>query len=154
MVCLGLEPRAAGWKAQTNPLSYVQHLVYCTILLNSRPSRWKASTSGRRSSVRPSRASWASSTSCPCRSTRTPDGSSRPWQSKLKLKLQGEGGSWTWLLENMDFCDDITKCKQYLVSSPSKPCIHSFICCSVQFSYYKVLWSLKYLLLILINIKV
>ena len=22
MVCLGLEPRAAGWKAQTNPLSY------------------------------------------------------------------------------------------------------------------------------------
>ena len=23
MVCLGLEPGAAGWKAQTNPLSYV-----------------------------------------------------------------------------------------------------------------------------------
>ena len=22
MVCLGLEPGAAGWKAQTNPLSY------------------------------------------------------------------------------------------------------------------------------------
>ena len=22
MVCLGLEPRAAGWKAQMNPLSY------------------------------------------------------------------------------------------------------------------------------------
>ena len=22
MVCLGLEPRAAAWKAQTNPLSY------------------------------------------------------------------------------------------------------------------------------------
>ena len=22
MVCLGLEPRAAGWNAQTNPLSY------------------------------------------------------------------------------------------------------------------------------------
>ena len=22
MVCLGLEPAAAGWKAQTNPLSY------------------------------------------------------------------------------------------------------------------------------------
>ena len=22
MVCLGLEPEAAGWKAQTNPLSY------------------------------------------------------------------------------------------------------------------------------------
>ena len=22
MVCLGLKPRAAGWKAQTNPLSY------------------------------------------------------------------------------------------------------------------------------------
>ena len=22
MVCLGLEPRAAGWKAQTNPLRY------------------------------------------------------------------------------------------------------------------------------------
>ena len=22
MVCLGFEPRAAGWKAQTNPLSY------------------------------------------------------------------------------------------------------------------------------------
>ena len=22
MVCLGLEPRAAGWKVQTNPLSY------------------------------------------------------------------------------------------------------------------------------------
>ena len=22
MVCLGLEPRVAGWKAQTNPLSY------------------------------------------------------------------------------------------------------------------------------------
>ena len=22
MVCLGLEPRAAGWKAQTNPLCY------------------------------------------------------------------------------------------------------------------------------------
>ena len=29
MVCLGLEPRAAGWKAQTNPLSYgdMQFLV-------------------------------------------------------------------------------------------------------------------------------
>ena len=23
MVCLGFEPGAAGWKAQTNPLSYV-----------------------------------------------------------------------------------------------------------------------------------
>ena len=22
MVCLGVKPRAAGWKAQTNPLSY------------------------------------------------------------------------------------------------------------------------------------
>ena len=22
MVCLGLKPKAAGWKAQTNPLSY------------------------------------------------------------------------------------------------------------------------------------
>ena len=22
MVCLGLDPRAAGWKAQTNPLNY------------------------------------------------------------------------------------------------------------------------------------
>ena len=27
MVCLGLEPRAVGWKAQTNPLSYVGTLA-------------------------------------------------------------------------------------------------------------------------------
>ena len=27
MVCLGLEPGAAGWKAQTNPLSYNGTLV-------------------------------------------------------------------------------------------------------------------------------
>ena len=26
IMCLGLEPGAAGWKAQTNPLSYVRHL--------------------------------------------------------------------------------------------------------------------------------
>ena len=25
-VCLGLEPRVAGWKAQTNPLSYGGHI--------------------------------------------------------------------------------------------------------------------------------
>ena len=30
MVCLGLEPRVAGWKVQTNPLSYggSPYLIY------------------------------------------------------------------------------------------------------------------------------
>ena len=32
MVCLGLEPRAAGWNAQTNPLSYDSTPI--TIILN------------------------------------------------------------------------------------------------------------------------
>jgi len=31
MVCLGLEPRAAGWKAQTNPMSYGA-IPFATIL--------------------------------------------------------------------------------------------------------------------------
>ena len=30
MVCLGLEPGAAGWKAQTNPLSYGKSSLYRT----------------------------------------------------------------------------------------------------------------------------
>ena len=29
MVCLGLEPGVAGWKAQTNPLSYSGTPMYC-----------------------------------------------------------------------------------------------------------------------------
>ena len=33
MVCLGLEPGAAGWQAQTNPLSYGGKYVHCKILL-------------------------------------------------------------------------------------------------------------------------
>ena len=33
MVYLGLEPGVAGWKAQTNPLSYgVLRLLYLTVL--------------------------------------------------------------------------------------------------------------------------
>ena len=28
MVCLGLEPGAAGWKAQTNPLSYGGNILF------------------------------------------------------------------------------------------------------------------------------
>ena len=34
MVCLGLEPGAAGWKAQTNPLSYggMTSLIVCRLL--------------------------------------------------------------------------------------------------------------------------
>ena len=38
MVCLGLEPGAAGWKAQTNPLSYggtPNFFEFLTIELNS-----------------------------------------------------------------------------------------------------------------------
>ena len=31
MVCLGLEPGAAGWKAQTNTLNYGGTLNLCTV---------------------------------------------------------------------------------------------------------------------------
>ena len=33
MVCLGLEPGAAGWKAQTNPLSYGGNLITLELYL-------------------------------------------------------------------------------------------------------------------------
>ena len=38
MVCLGLKPGAAGWKAQTNPLSYggTPRFAYLTIYVLSR----------------------------------------------------------------------------------------------------------------------
>ena len=32
MMCLGLEPGAAGWKAQTNPLSYGGTRFVCLVL--------------------------------------------------------------------------------------------------------------------------
>ena len=31
MVCLGVEPEAAGWKAQTNPLSCTPNAVLVTV---------------------------------------------------------------------------------------------------------------------------
>ena len=34
MVFLGLEPRAAGWKAQTNPLSYGGTPLYTIFIFN------------------------------------------------------------------------------------------------------------------------
>ena len=43
MVCLGLEPGAAGWKAQTNPLSYsgTPKFKICSIqYFNLRRSTW------------------------------------------------------------------------------------------------------------------
>ena len=36
MVCLGLEPGAAGWKAQTNPLSYGGTPLSCSYGLQLR----------------------------------------------------------------------------------------------------------------------
>ena len=34
MVCLGLEPGVAGWKAQTNPLSYGGTPIFYFLLLD------------------------------------------------------------------------------------------------------------------------
>ena len=33
MACLGVEPGAAGWKGQTNPLSYGGNIYYFTVTL-------------------------------------------------------------------------------------------------------------------------
>ena len=35
MVCLGLKPGAAGWKAQTNPLSYGGTLLYILVMASA-----------------------------------------------------------------------------------------------------------------------
>ena len=35
MVCLGLEPGAAVWKAQTNPQSYGQHPIAIKMLIRA-----------------------------------------------------------------------------------------------------------------------
>ena len=42
MVCLGFEPGAAGWKAQTNPLSY-GGTPQLTCLVKSKPLKQKVS---------------------------------------------------------------------------------------------------------------
>ena len=33
MVCLGLEPGAAGWEAQTNPLSYGNIMLFTYLII-------------------------------------------------------------------------------------------------------------------------
>ena len=40
MVCLGLEPGVAGWKAQTNPLSYGGTPIFYFLLLDPVDSIW------------------------------------------------------------------------------------------------------------------
>ena len=40
MVCLGLEPGAAGWKAQTNPLSYGGTPTNANITLPFKTYQW------------------------------------------------------------------------------------------------------------------
>ena len=44
MVCLGLEPGAAGWKAQTNPLSYGGTQQLFLFITKNNPRRYKVNT--------------------------------------------------------------------------------------------------------------
>ena len=45
MVCLRFEPRAAGWKAQTNPLSYGGTPAFLTQRQNAFMGKWEFQSS-------------------------------------------------------------------------------------------------------------